>query len=184
MNTILNLTIARSALEKLLIHAASAARLVSHLGAPAGEPIVDHIDAIVHELTEQITLDWGTLEKLLAHATSAARIVGHNDALAIGPLADHVDAIVHELSELLGNPHLVAAPVPSARSTFALDVTPDAVPEHVAPDAPAASRTISIAIDDGTRHELVRLSDPDELGISFADDETTQPHIALSGDAR
>jgi hypothetical protein len=58
------------------------------------------------------------------------------------------------------------------------------VPEHVAPDAPTASRTISIAIEDGTRHELVRLSDPDELGIAFADDDTTQPHITLSEGAR
>jgi hypothetical protein len=32
------------------------------------------------------------------------------------------------------------------RSTFALDVAPDAVPQHVAPDASAASCTISIAI--------------------------------------
>jgi hypothetical protein len=120
----------------------------------------------------KLAIERTTLEKLLAHATSAARIVGHLDgAIAAGPLADHVDAIVHELTELLGNPHLIDAPAPSARSTFALDVTPDAV----APDAPAASRTISIAIDDGTRHEL---------GIAFADDETTQPHIALSGGAR
>jgi hypothetical protein len=125
-----------------------------------------------------------TLEKLLNHAESAAHLVGHLDTPAIEPLADHIDAIVHELSELLGNPHLVAAPVPSARSTFALDVTPDAVPERVAPDAPAASRRISIAIKDGTRHALMRLSDPDELGIALADDETTQPHIALSGGAR
>jgi hypothetical protein len=129
----------------------------------------------------ELTLDRSILVDVLAHATSAARIVGHLDAPAIEPLADHIDAIVHELSELLGNPHLITAPVPSARPTFALDVTPDAVPEHVAPDAPAASRTISIAIDDVTRHELVRLSDPDELGIAFADDETTQPHIAFSG---
>jgi hypothetical protein len=117
-----------------------------------------------------------TLEKLLNHAESAAHLVGHlDDPIAAGPLADHVDAIVHELTELLSDPHTLAAPVPSARSTFALDVTPDAVPEHAAPDAPAASCTISIAIDDGTRHEL---------GIALADDETTQPHIALSGGAR
>jgi hypothetical protein len=103
------------------------------------------------------------LVDLLAHAASAARIVGHlDDSIAVGPLADHVDAIVHELSELLGNPHVIAAPVPSTQ----------------------ASRTISITIDDGTRHDLVRLPDPDELGIAFADDETTQPHIALSGGTR
>jgi hypothetical protein len=95
----------------------------------------------------KFTLHRATLEKLLAHATSAARIVGHSDdTIAADQLGEHVDAIVHELSELLGNPHPIADPVPSARSTFALDVAPNAVPEHVAPDASAASRTISIAI--------------------------------------
>jgi hypothetical protein len=66
----------------------------------------------------ELTIDRATLEKLLRHATSAARIVGHSDALTAGPLVDHVDAIVHELSELLGNPHLIAAPVPSARPSY------------------------------------------------------------------
>jgi hypothetical protein len=137
-----------------------------------------------HVRNIRIHVDRTLLLDLLAHASSSARIVGHlDDTPAVEQLADDIDAIVHRLSELLGNPHLIAAPVPSARPTFALDVTPDAVPDHVAPDAPAASRTISIAIN-GTRHELVRLSDPDELGIAFADDETTQPHIALSGGAR
>ena len=86
----------------------------------------------------QLTIDRAILEKLLAHVTSAARIVGHIDALADGPLAGHIDTLAHELGELLGNPHLIAAP--------ALDVAPNAVPEHVEPDASAASRTISIAI--------------------------------------
>jgi hypothetical protein len=137
----------------------------------------------------KLSIDVETLRTLLNHAACAARIVGNLDDDAhrdlVGPLAEHVDTLVHELTELLGDPHTLAAlaPVPNARSTFALDITPDAVPDHVAPDAPAASRTISIAIN-GTRHELVRLSDPDELGIAFADDETTQPHIALSGGAR
>jgi hypothetical protein len=95
----------------------------------------------------KLNIDVETLRTLLAHAISAARIVGHlDDAIASGPLGDHVDAIAHKLAELLGDPHLIAAPVPSARSTFALDATPDAVLEHVALDAPAASRTISIAI--------------------------------------
>jgi hypothetical protein len=71
-----------------------------------------------------LTLDRAILEKLLAHAAAAARIVGHlEDAPAIGPLADHVDAIVHELSELLGEPHRIAAPVPSARPAFDDDIT-------------------------------------------------------------
>jgi hypothetical protein len=137
----------------------------------------------------QITTDTEILETILIHATSASRLAGCiNDAsdraIVIDTIAASIDEIVRTLAGLLGNPHPMAAPVPSARSTFALDVAPDAVPEHVAPDAPAASRTISIAIEDGTRHELVRLSDPDELGIAFADDETTQPHIALSRGAR
>ena len=82
------------------------------------------------------------------HASSAARFFGHIDALATSPFANH--ALAHELGELLGDPHLIA--VPNARSTFALDVVLDGVPELVAPDAPAASRTLMS--DDGTRHEL------------------------------
>jgi len=71
----------------------------------------------------QLTLDRAILDTLLKHAMSAARLVGSIDdgdggALAVGPLADDIDAIVHELSELLGNPHLIAAPVPSARPTY------------------------------------------------------------------
>ena len=93
-------------------------------------------------MSGRITLDRATLERLRAHAVAAARLIGHIDALANGPLADHVDTIAHELGELLGNPHLIAAPVPSARSTFALDVALDGVPELVAPDAPTASRTL------------------------------------------
>ena len=92
------------------------------------------------------------LEHLLDHAASAAHIVGHLDgAIAAGPLGDHVDTIAHELGELLGNPHLIAASVPSARSTFALDVELDGVPELVAPDAPTASRTL--IADERMRHE-------------------------------
>jgi hypothetical protein len=134
-------------------------------------------------------IDTEILETILIHATSASRLAGRiadasDRAIVIDALTASIDEIVHELSDLLGNPHPIAAAVPRARSTFALDVTPDAVPECVVPDAPAASRTIAIAIGDGTRNVLVRLSDPDELGIALADDETTQPHIALSGGAR
>jgi hypothetical protein len=93
-------------------------------------------------MSGQITIDRATLERLRAHAAAASRLIGHIDALATGPLADHVDALAHELGELLGNPHLIAASVPSARSTFALDVELDSVPALVAPDAPAASRTL------------------------------------------
>jgi hypothetical protein len=93
-------------------------------------------------MSGQLTIDRATLERLHAHASSSARLIGHIDALATGPLADHVDALAHELGELLGNPHLIAAPVPIARSTSALDVELDGVPELVAPDAPTASRTL------------------------------------------
>src|SRR4051812_45889794 len=113
-------------------------------------------------MSGQITIDRATLERLHALASSAARLVGHSDALATGPLADHVDALAHELGELLGNPHLSAAPVPSARSTFALDVVLDGVPELVVPDAPTASRTL--IADDRMRHELA------ELPSAFTDD--------------
>ena len=137
----------------------------------------------------QITIDTEILETILIHATSASRLAGcindaSDHAIVIDTITASLDEIVRTLAGLLGNPHPIAAPVPIARLTFALDVTPDALAEHVAPDAPTASRTTSIAIEDGTRHELVRLSDPDELGIAFADDETTQPHIALAGGAR
>jgi len=72
---------------------------------------------------DSLTRDRAILEKLLAHAAAAARIVGHIDDPAIEPLADHIDAIVHELSELLGEPHRIAAPVPSARPAFDDDIT-------------------------------------------------------------
>jgi hypothetical protein len=78
-------------------------------------------------VTMQITLDRAILAMLLKRAASAARRVGYIDdgvdgALAIGSLADDIDAIVHELSELLGNPHLIAAPLSSGNLTFAPDV--------------------------------------------------------------
>ena len=86
------------------------------------------------------------LADLLAHAASAARLIGHLDgAIAAGPLGDHIDALVHELTELLGGP-LLATPVLGTCSTVALDIALGGVPEHVEPDASAASRTISIAI--------------------------------------
>jgi hypothetical protein len=95
------------------------------------------------EEPSKLTIPRTTLADLLAHATSAAQHVGHLDEdIAAGPLGDHLDAIVHGLTEALGDPHLIAAPAPSIRSTLALD----AVPEHVEPDLSAASRTISIAI--------------------------------------
>jgi hypothetical protein len=74
-----------------------------------------------------IPIERTALADLLAHAASAARLVGHIDAPAVEPLADHIDAIVHELTELLGDPHVIAAPVPSARSTFGADVVTERI---------------------------------------------------------
>lgn len=130
-------------------------------------------------MTGHLTIDRATLERLRAHAASAARLVGHlDDALATGPLGAHVDAIAHELGELLGNPHLRAAPVPSVRSTLALDiVTQDGVPELVAPDAPGVSRTHALITDDCMRHEHAELSEPSELVSAFTDDESTRTHV-------
>jgi hypothetical protein len=49
----MQLSIDRNALESLLAHAASAAHLVGHLDSPiAAGPLAEHIDAIVHALTE------------------------------------------------------------------------------------------------------------------------------------
>ena len=101
--------------------------------------------ATINHPESLLTINRTTLADLLSHAAFAAHLVGHlDDAIAAGPLGDHVDAIVHSLTELLGDPHLFTAPVPNARSAFALDV--DAVLEHVESDASGASRTISIAI--------------------------------------
>lgn len=56
MIPIVQLTIDRSTLEKLLHHAAFAAHLVGHLDDDAHRDLIrqlgDHIDAIAHELTE------------------------------------------------------------------------------------------------------------------------------------
>jgi hypothetical protein len=47
------ITLDRSTLDKLLNHAASAACLVGHIDdAIAAGPLADHVDAIVHDLTE------------------------------------------------------------------------------------------------------------------------------------
>jgi hypothetical protein len=45
-------TIPHAMLATLLGHATAAARLVGHLDGPVAEPLSDHIDAIVHGLTE------------------------------------------------------------------------------------------------------------------------------------
>lgn len=83
------------------------------------------------------------LDQHPAESLLNAALVG---AIAAGPPGNRVDTPVHDLTELLGDPHLIAAPVPSARSTVALVVASDAVPEHDVPETSAASCTISIAI--------------------------------------
>ena len=76
----------------------------------------------------------GFLARLLGWAKDRAV----DDALrspAVEPLADHVDALVHELTELLGDPALPPAPVPSARPAFDQSVDEDGptqVHEHSA----------------------------------------------------
>jgi hypothetical protein len=126
----------------------------------------------------KLTLDRSTLEKLLQSAASAARIAGSIEDPAIDPPTDDIDAIVHELSELLGNPDLLAAPVPSARSSFALNVvSQDGAPELVAPDALRASRMRTLITDDSMRHEFAGAPEPSELGFAFTDDTVTQPHV-------
>jgi hypothetical protein len=110
----------------------------------------------VEILMPKVTLDTAVLETLREHAASAARLVSYLDdgvdsASAVGPLADHVDEIFHTLSEILGNPHLVAAPVSSACVTF----TPDAygVSEHASPeraladDATPRADVVALALD-------------------------------------
>ena len=74
----------------------------------------------------QLTLDRAILKAVLNRAESAARLFSYiddrgKDAFAVDPLADEIDAIVHELTELLDNPHLIAASVPDACSTFGAD---------------------------------------------------------------
>jgi hypothetical protein len=80
----------------------------------------------------QIIIDIEILESILIHATSASRLAGCiNDAsdreIVIDTIAVSIDAIVRTLAGLLGNPHVIAAPVPSARSTFGADVVTERI---------------------------------------------------------
>jgi hypothetical protein len=74
----------------------------------------------------QLTLDTAVLEMLLKRAMSASHRIrciedGVHGPLDVELLADDIDAIIHELTESLGNPHLIAASVPDACSTFGTD---------------------------------------------------------------
>lgn len=93
----------------------------------------------------QITTDTEILESILIHAKSASRLAGCiNDAsdraIVIDTIAASIDAIVRTLAGLLGNPHVIAAPVPSARPTYD-DDEPTEVRSHPAPPelVPAAA---------------------------------------------
>jgi hypothetical protein len=71
----------------------------------------------------QITTDTEILETILIHATSASRLAGCiNDAsdraIVIDTIAASIDEIVRTLAGLLGNSHVIAALVPSARPTY------------------------------------------------------------------
>jgi hypothetical protein len=85
----------------------------------------------------QITTDTEILEGILIHAKSASRLAGCiNDAsdraIVIDTIAASIDAIVRTLAGLLGNPHVIAALVPSARPTYD-DDEPTEVRSHPAP---------------------------------------------------
>ena len=93
-----------------------------------GQNIVDHVQAlmIVRQRNMQLTIERAVFEMLLKRAVSAARRIryiedGVHGALDVDLLADDIDAIIHELTESLGNPHLIAASVPDACSTFGAD---------------------------------------------------------------
>jgi hypothetical protein len=73
----MRITLERSTLEKLLHHAASAAHLAGHLDDDARVHIVsalaDHVDAVVHELSELLGA---------AHATAALDVVTPSESVA------------------------------------------------------------------------------------------------------
>jgi len=72
----MQLALDSSTLEKLLNHAASAARLIGQLdGAIAAGPLGDHIDAVVHGLTELLGDP-----RTLAAPDAAAPDVAHDGA--------------------------------------------------------------------------------------------------------
>lgn len=134
----------------------------------------------------QLTLDSAILETILKRAMSAARLVGYIDEPAVDTLvrqlADNIDEIVHTVTELLGNPHLIATPVPSARSTFAPDVVmrdDDAIAggplaEHIDTIAPGLSELLG-------NPPLIAMPVPSACSAESAigDDEATWPRVAL-----
>jgi hypothetical protein len=77
-------------------------------------------------------IDTECLETILTHARSASRLAGgiadaSDRAIVIDALTSSINEIVRTLAELLGDPHLIAAPVPSARSSYDVDDEPTEV---------------------------------------------------------
>ena len=112
----------------------------------------------------QLIIERLVLEMLLKRAMSASRRIrciedGVHGPLDVDLLADDIDAIVHELTESLGNPHLIAASVPGACSTF--------------------------GADDVTRADLVTkrwneptlVPVPPKFAAAFTTTESTRPHV-------
>jgi len=131
-----------------------------------------------------LTFDRAILETLLERATSAARLVGYIDEPAVDgvvrPLADNIDEIVHAVTELLGNPHLVAAPVPNARSRFAPDVITRGHDAMAA--GPGTEHIDAIALRISERLDNPRQIAgpvPSATEPALGDDELTWPRVAL-----
>jgi hypothetical protein len=86
----------------------------------------------------QITTDTEILESILIHAKSASHLAGCiNDAsdraIVIDTITASINEIVRTLDGLLGNPHVIAALVPSARPTYDDDDEPTEVRLHPTP---------------------------------------------------
>ena len=68
-------------------------------------------------------IDTECLETILIQARSASRLAGgiadaSDRAIVIDALTASINEIVRTLAELLGDPHPIAAPVPSARPSY------------------------------------------------------------------
>jgi hypothetical protein len=82
-------------------------------------------------------IDTQFLETILTQAKSASRLAGvitdaSNRTIVIDELTSSINEIVRMLAELLGEPHPVAAPVPSARPSFDEQPTPLVTPAQAA----------------------------------------------------
>ena len=150
----------------------------------------------------QLTIDRAVLEILLEQAESVSYLVGGIAERAADRMveqrSDDIDAIVHELNELLGNPHLIAASVPNARSTFAS--------HELGPVLDPAGLVIGFTDDESMRPHMGRLRsrfllgsspprvlplaierevscEPDPIaGVIVFADESTQPHKVRADD--